>query len=684
MKHLLYTTFLLLLSSTLSAQQVVNAGANINTKKSTDGISKFDRSIFINLHSSYNGNDWTEKELQQVSETLGANFGRSVGGTTWQMNRVRENAERQGFFDLEHMKTLGAESRGWYANKSFLRQFEPQNTVLTSHISPTFPNGTQTNQGFAPDGYEAVAQFYAYFLKEYYGQNGKPKPAFLEVMNEPFVHANELKTTNAEISKFHAVVADSVHAHHDDVMVGGYTAAWPEFERNNFGIWDDTWRTFIDIAGEKMDFFSVHLYDVPKAEGHAIRRGSNTEAILDMIEQYSWLKLGEVKPFVISEYGSCCADWDGPYTEERDWLILQSFTSLTMSLMDRPNKILKAIPFIVDKAVWYLNNNPYQYPHVLLENRNGGSEWEYTHLVKYYQMLSAIDGERVDTWSNDPDLQVDAYVDQNKAYVLFANLEDIPVKINFKATDINNNSIVDIRVKHLFAANDIPQLEEKLLLSEPNFYQLDANGSMVIEYTFQENIELSQKLEEIKHYADRYWQNIQANTPITFIIDNITPPSFGNSILRLGIGRSHGESLKPTVTLNGTNLEVSDDWMGYDQRPRDRFFGLIEVEVPNALLQSNNKVVVTFSDDGGHVSTAIMQVRNYDHSPQMVVSTNDPLPAWAQEIVIYPNPARNLVTVDHLAPKRVSQIRLFDTNGKLILQKVVDRTSLSLNINQLP
>ena len=94
------------------------------------------------------------------------------------------------------------------------------------------------------------------------------------------------------------------------------------------------------------------------------------------------------------------------------------------------------IPFIVDKAVWFLNSNPYQYSHVLLENRNGGSEWEYTHLAKYYQLWSEINGERVDTWADDPDLQIDAYVNENKAYVIFANLEENEILVNFSVNEI--------------------------------------------------------------------------------------------------------------------------------------------------------------------------------------------------------------------------------------------------------
>lgn len=683
-KHLYLSLFFTLFSSLLLAQQTINAGANINTLKSTAGVSTFDRDVFVNMHANYNGNDWKESELDYVHEDLGINFGRSVGGVTWQMNRLRENPNRAGFFDLDHMKELGEESRGWYAAKPFLKKYERQTDVLTSHISPTFPNGKPTNQGFAPDGYESIAQFYAYFLKEYYDENGKPKPRFLEVLNEPFVHANELNTTNAEISKFHAVVADSVHAHHDDVMVGGYTAAWPEFERNNFSIWDETWRTFIDIAGEKMDFFSVHLYDVPRPDTYSQRRGSNVEAILDMIEQYSLLKLGEVKPLVISEYGACCGFWDGEYYEERDWLQLESIPSITMSLMDRPNRVLKAIPFIVDKATWYLDNNGFQYPYVLLENRNGGSVWEYTHLVKYYELWRKVNGVRVDTWTDDPDLQIDAYVDDNTVYVLMVNLEDKAIRANFRISDITDNRLESIEVKHLFEIDDIPQLEKERRMFEPDAYEMGANATMVLEYTFRDVVELNQSLEESKHYADRYLQPIDANTPITFNLNNVAPPSYGKSVLRIGIGRAHDKSLQPSIRLNDVLLETPNDWKGYDQKPREDFFGVLELPVSNSLLQANNQVSITFPDDGGHISTVTMQVRDFDHDPRRTtVSTKKIRPDWAEDIVIYPNPASNQITIGGLDAISNVQIRIFDLNGRLVLENTTNQSQSDLNIEHL-
>ncbi|MCI2283959.1 hypothetical protein L3081_11795 [Colwellia sp. MSW7] len=88
----------------------------------------------------------------------------------------------------------------------------------------------------------------------------------------------------------------------------------------------------------------------------------------------------------------------------------------------------------------------------------------------------------------------------------------------------------------------------------------------------------------------------------------------GEAVLRLGIGRDHGKSLLPTVKVNNTTLTVPADFRGYDQiqgkkySGRDNYFGVIEIPVPLVTLQTSNTITVNFSDTGGFVSTAALQV----------------------------------------------------------------------------
>ena len=86
------------------------------------------------------------------------------------------------------------------------------------------------------------------------------------------------------------------------------------------------------------------------------------------------------------------------------------------------------------------------------------------------------------------------------------------------------------------------------------------------------------------------------------------PTGKGTAVLRLGIGREHNKSLKPTVRIVGQSLAVPDDWAGGDQAGRKNFFGMIEVPVPMDLVTQDTSVEITFPDDGGKVASATLQV----------------------------------------------------------------------------
>ena len=107
---------------------------------------------------------------------------------------------------------------------------------------------------------------------------------------------------------------------------------------------------------------------------------------------------------------------------------------------------------------------------------------------------------------------------------------------------------------------------------------------------------------------------LQLTNRINFNINNVSINSngFGEAVLRVGVGRDHGKSLKPTqVKNNNTTIEVPENWRGSDRKGRDSFFGVLEIPVPYNLLVANNTVSVTFSDEGGTCKQSYLQVFNF-------------------------------------------------------------------------
>ncbi len=614
----------LLSASLLNAADEVMV--NLNVRHSVNGFSEFDRSRFILVHAGLKENDWeTDQKRADFLNEYDVYLGRNNGALPWFLSQTLEHPSNSGWIDHTSLETQGNNVKSNYVSDTASHQLEDRvaNHMIGGQMN-MYPNGQENGNGFGLGSYDALADYFSGFLSYFYGDggaDGEPKPYMVEVVNEPFVKANSYQTTKSNIAELHNVVAEKIKENHPDVLVGGYTAAHPAFEAADFGLWDANWRMFIDTAGENMDFYSVHLYDYLSPSDHhdstktQYRSGSNVEAILDMIEHYSMISLGEVKPFAISEFGSFePIDGGEAWTPESNWSDIRSFSSILMQLLERPDRILQAMPFVVLKAEWGRDRSTgHPYGPRLFRQRfedpeDTGDEWVYSELIQFYELWKNVNGIRVDTTSEDQDVQVDAYVDDKKLHLILNNLELEPKQIDLRFVSTERNAIISAVSKQTFEINGAPLIEEIQYENIPSTLTLEANATMIIEYDFTDEVLVDQSSEEKKYYAKTYLQTIASSQDITFEIEDVSVPAFGEAVLRVGLGRSHEKSLKPVISFNGETVEVPEDWRGYDQGTRSSFFGVIEIPIPVALLQTNNDITIDFDDNGGHVSSVTMQV----------------------------------------------------------------------------
>lgn len=634
MKKLLlsfFTIFTILI--TISAQDIVDI--NLDVKHSVGGVSKLDRSKYLMLHAGVNDGEWPNEQFKhQFLVEYDTYLGRNNGSLPWNYSICEEDPNKPGWPSISYLQAEGAKAIAKYKDDVNEHQYENRiSRYMMGGQEGMYPNGKHEinpqkngldNWIMAKDGYKPIAEFFANYFKYSFGTggvNGQPFPTYIEVLNEPFVKATKIGTTRENISEMHKVVARRIKELNPLAKVGGYSAAHPAYEAADFNHWKKNWKTFIDIAGEDMDFFSLHLYDnVQKNDEGQYRAGSNIEAILDMVEHYGYLKLGEVKPFCISEYG--CLNTEGElYTKERDWHNLRSFSTMMMQLLERPDVIDQALPFIINKANWWKpsgDQNPdAKYAHRLFRQKKEltgetGDEWVYTEIVKFFQLWANVNGTRVDTKSSNLDTQIDTYVNGNKAYVIINNMHHEARRVDLNVKGFGDAKIESIKIKHLHAENNgIPALDETTENSAISSINIGREATIILEYTFDKSISISETSDETKYFANSYLKPINANQNISFNINNVNLASKGEAILRLGIGRDHGKSLKPTLNINGTSVEVPSNWRGNDQKGRDRFFGVLEIEVPYNILKTDNLVSLSFSDNGGHISSLTMQVFNF-------------------------------------------------------------------------
>lgn len=639
------------------AQDSVTVQVNVDVRHIVNGENRFDRERFITLHSSHTDPDWEGGNSQSLGAPNASDdlmgefldgydvyFGRDTGAMAWQLSQLPEDTQRRGFVDEAAAESRGGDIRWAYTTSETehaqrVRQHQRRNRNLTvaAQQHPYWPDGKPTGQGWAfsttdtteePLG-TATGHFMGQYLKWYFQYDpddpfGQVKPPLIEVMNEPLY---ELVTVApdpedpATIFEFHNTVAAEIRKTNPEVLVGGYCAAFPDFEKSNFERWEERDRLFIDMAGENMDFWSIHLYDFPVFQGphpHQYRKGSNMEATFDMMDQYSMLRLGHIKPYAISEFGAQVHQYlFEPWTPYRDWLMLKSINSMLMAFLERPDRIAQVIPFIPVKAEWGRKSANVPYAYRLMRQAKeaegeSGEEWVYTDLVKFYRLWSEVRGSRVDTWADDPDILVDAYVDGRNLFLVVNNLEFEPRNLRFNLPGASKGGALEsVHLKHLKLAGNEPVLEEQMLSKLPRTFELGAEATAIFKLRFAGKTRTQHKMVERILYATEYKKAIVQGTPLYFDVPGFNGAAHGEAVLRLGIGRDHGLSLQPVVNVNGQRLDVPTDIRGGDQflegDGRETFFGVLEIPVPHDILVADNLVEVNFPDSGGFVSSVLLQ-----------------------------------------------------------------------------
>jgi len=672
----IYGTFLLSLSlfacpiSILPAQDVV-VEIHPTVKRTLGGESLLDRQKYFTIHST--GND----------------------------------AEHQAFYQNFNVTRSG---RGFWSPLAVAKQRTGQVGVYPNHANSSADTSVRAVTPFIATDHprnaykegidiEAAANWAAAYYRDEVNASGRPR--FYEPMNEPFVHARDFydepdwtpsaeERVRGEMAELYSAIGAKIHDTPElaNMLVIGYSAAYPEMERQDFSHWEGSQKMFMDVAGDNMDGFATHIYDGINVTGQDTRRsGSNSEAILDLIETYSFVKWDLVKPHAISEYGGIEKGYPDGYSDVKSIQSIRSINHILFNLLERQDKMLISIPFIGGKATWHINsdNNYQPYGAVLWIAENIGvpldqiTGWKYTARINFYKLWQQVRGERVMIRSSNPDVQAQAFLDGKKLYVALNNLEeDIQVvKMNFLG-DLPELDRVDKRSLKIHKFDD-PIYTSSSTSTAPSQLALVGGETTVLAYTFDDSVTFDNTLHNQKYYTKKHLQPILANQEIQYEFNNVDVES-GYASLRMSIGRTHNRSKSPEVKVNGQAVRLPTNWAGYDQADRTDFFGMIEIPVPMTLLQTNNVVSVKFPDSGGRLSSLILEVEKYEIPVEEVSNTGEAQAVQIQSL--YPNPVKHQLTVKlpDTLNERVS-ISFFDISGKRIVSRSERLHGSQLKIN---
>ncbi|WP_111979612.1 beta-agarase [Algibacillus agarilyticus] len=597
--------------------EVVDVHLAPTTIRDIGGITQFNRSQYITLHESFGSGDLSEEDLLHIENELEAEFGRDGGLISWLANDIPADSKNPKMPDVSKMKDLF--QKKFYENGSDIRlnAENMRNVILCTH--PEKMHGHKNNKSYAwgPYSAEATAEYTAHLLK--YGFTDKNRPRAIEVYNEPFVKAKKIPTNIEEMSKQHNVVAKRVKELNPDVMVGGYSAAWVEFESGNWNNWNNWQKKFMDIAGENMDFWSYHIYDGVNVMGTPrARTGSNSEAIMDIIDTYSHIKFGVAKPIMVTEYGQIPAGNMStmPYSEARSAGMLYSALGQLMTFMDHPDRLIRTVPFILGKASWtYGMANDYvpgdANPYLLWRRLADGKTYVETDLTKFYYFWKGVKGEWRLSSSSNPDVRVHMLADNNRLNVIMMNLDSESKQIALNGLKTIKTDAVTIR--SLTTHAEKPVLAEKALQKMPESLELSAGEIVMFQLEMKHSLPVKGKVKEHRIYATDYLQDIKGNQQLNFTFNGV-PTGKGSATLRLSPARELGKQPLPSkISINGTPLALPTNWAGDNQKGRKMFYGMVELDIPMAALKEKSTVSLSYPDDGGKIASAVLQINRVEH-----------------------------------------------------------------------
>jgi porphyranase-like protein len=606
-----FLLFLMMTNTYASQGDDVKIVFDVNTKLYIGGESALNRMKYFNIHG--NPNSIPDKYRNYFFNELKVNFGR--GFTLMHgLKGLKEDPKRPGFMDEKAFK-IWAET----ANKEYFKRKHSRNPALNDFVHCAKPSlYFSTHGSFRFKDHNAATEYIVNMFKYYkLCSSGR----WFEIANEPFIHARDMGTNNQNIIELHKKVAMAMHKNHPDIMVGGPGHTWPVYERKDFKIWNRGMGLFMEMAAKEMDFYSLHLYCVYFDDKAWIRSGANTDAILDLVEAQSKLLTGQVKPFLISEYGSAYkkgAKIREDYFPQRDWFTIRGVNSKLFTFLNRPDRIAKTIPFIVVKAEWYKEKHPY--PWALFHRKN--KQWRMTHLDKLYKFWKDVDGYRVLCRSGDPDIQVVTFLNKKKVYLCLNNLEEQETKLQIKDFNDDASDYKNISITRLYSNGKEPLLTHASMTEFPNQITLVGDESTIISFELNEKPDIKMEVNERRYYAHKVVVPIDTKGN-TF---KVLCPEAGKAEyarLSIGFGRKKSLSRNPFVTFNTRKIHLSRDEKGRSPNYKSKkyasiipqrskrpilkdFFITKEVYIPVNWMQKENRIVIKFPDKGGYISSVIL------------------------------------------------------------------------------
>jgi len=638
----------LFVSSALFAEPVT-VKVQPGVTREIEGISKLERERYFALADAGSNLARSLKSPERVKQVFGAldaNLGRSLGPLRTVANvrkGVSEDPARPGFVDAEAAKALLSKRLARQPKQELLKGLLGENFDVSAHgvdrDFPAFMGKFETEYSKKshhpvplPQNIDAAAEWSALAFR--YGYDDTTRPKYYEPLNEP--HWSFMKEQH--LADWHLATHREVKKLNPEVQVGGPCQSVSYYYKDGYRVFGD-FMGFIERTKGALDFYSFHVYDYYRSvqagkNDTRISSGHPLEGVLDLVSNFAVNTLGDEVPLVVSEHGGYAlaqgeSSYDGEYLAREvdakssepggdgfsgemrrrsivQWLHVSSILTQTMSFIDHPHVLKKAVPFILGNTE---NWDPKYYASLFTpDSYQKGNELQESFLANYYRFFREVKGRRILADSPDPDLQIRAFANESTVYTIVNNLSGKAHEVRLKGLEEAKTHAV----RRLFRDSEfIPTLTEQggWGLSD---LTVGAREAVLVVSVFDQSVEEKQRVNERVFYGQQIIQKISDERRAAEISLPVEKPGkITSAVLRIGFDRDPGSDYRLEVILNGKRLVVpmEDAAVRYEDT-NGGYASTKMIPVSPEILTQGNSLRIAFPDGKpGTIGSAVIRAR---------------------------------------------------------------------------
>lgn len=583
-------------------------------KRSINGVSAFDRTKYMRVYSE------PLREGPIVSQAI-ADKGFLPGRQQFKFDesleigyvpgqpQLKEDPERPGYADPVFFKnyrhedfTAGTEA-GLGAYKD-IGNFYPQDFKFAMCFDnwPSFMRPRHVkirNQRGTPGNYEAAADLAAMVLEKQVELSGRTA-TWWEVKNESTVpsewmwHSAQDKYDSwGMLADFHNTMGRVIKKRVANVKVGGPASAFMMYDSADFGLARKQLE-FMDHTKQNLDFYSHHFYENKGLiSGDHLDRSyihGRMRSILDLTFNHMY-NTDNFKPLLITEFGVV---HDGPRDIDH-WMVMKSYGSFMVQLMNQPDRIDMAVPFLMPLVWWYKG-----WDTGLFEYLPDDVHIQPTLQMNYLDFWKDYKGHRIYSVDDNKSVHTHSLVDGDTVYIAINNINTQRVSVDLDAR-FGDAKIVSAEYSRLFLDQGALRYTKTDVKDRLHDLPLSVDETAMLTVKLSQPVLTTSAVDERMFFSDKELQETGRN--VMFIMNTETN-NLERALVRVGLGRLGGFSEDMTVCVNGFNVTAS---------LRDTFnannglyYGNVELEIPVEHIKTMNEITVCVPETGGHIASVVM------------------------------------------------------------------------------